>query len=356
MNPDFRHVLAAPKDDRRDVFLSAARRLGTTEQNVEKDFWVCWTLDALFNGLSGDTPRLFFKGGTSLSKGYGLINRFSEDIDITVFRDDLGEPATAEELETMTRKKRQARLEAIRDACRHFIQGRLWSKLSQLAAGALAQAGIGAEQGQVVLDKHDPDQQSLLFSYPSVTAPAGIEYIRPVVRIESGAKSAPDPHEIREIVPFVADELVSLNLVVQNVTTVHPARTFWDKVIILHGVRQWFERRRELRQEGQRISRHYYDVHRMIGSKLGLEAARNFALGMDCARHARMFFSRTDLGLESAEPGTFTLVPAAGMLDRLSRDYESMIGMVFGQAPTFEAVLESICHLERDLNGRLYSS
>ncbi len=99
MNPDFARLLDADESDRRDLFAAAAMRLGTTMQNIEKDFWVCWALDALFNGLEHGGPRLLFKGGTSLSKGFGLIARFSEDIDITVFRDDLGASASVEDLE-----------------------------------------------------------------------------------------------------------------------------------------------------------------------------------------------------------------------------------------------------------------
>ena len=76
----FQTVLAASERDRRDLFVGASTRLGTAEQNIEKDFWVCWTLDALFNELETSGPRLLFRGGTSLSKGYGLIERFSEDI------------------------------------------------------------------------------------------------------------------------------------------------------------------------------------------------------------------------------------------------------------------------------------
>ena len=89
VNQDFNRLLGASAQDRLDLFLATATRIGTTVQNIEKDFWVCWTLDALFNGLRPDGPRLLFKGGTSLSKGYGLIERFSEDIDITVFRSDI---------------------------------------------------------------------------------------------------------------------------------------------------------------------------------------------------------------------------------------------------------------------------
>ncbi len=98
MNPGFLQILKAPVEERRDLFLGAARRLGTPEENIEKDFWVCWILDALFNGLEKSGPRLLFKGGTSLSKAYALISRFSEDIDITVFRDDLGQPVSIADL------------------------------------------------------------------------------------------------------------------------------------------------------------------------------------------------------------------------------------------------------------------
>jgi len=112
MNTAFQQVIAAKDDERLELFLASAGRLGTAVQNIEKDFWVCWVLDVLFNGMGEGHPRLLFKGGTSLSKSFGLINRFSEDIDITVFRDDLGEPASIDDLEALSGKKRRARLDA----------------------------------------------------------------------------------------------------------------------------------------------------------------------------------------------------------------------------------------------------
>jgi predicted nucleotidyltransferase component of viral defense system len=89
----YREVLAASAPDRLDLFLTAANRLGTPVGNVEKDFWVCWKLDTLYHRLPQNSPRLLFKGGTSLSKAYHLIQRFSEDIDITIFREDLDQRA-----------------------------------------------------------------------------------------------------------------------------------------------------------------------------------------------------------------------------------------------------------------------
>jgi predicted nucleotidyltransferase component of viral defense system len=92
-------VIRAPSRDRLDLFLATANRLGAPINNIEKDFWVCWTIDALYHRLPTDQPRRLFKGCTSLSKAHGLIERFSEDIDVTVFRDELEQAATVEELE-----------------------------------------------------------------------------------------------------------------------------------------------------------------------------------------------------------------------------------------------------------------
>ncbi len=177
MIPGYATVMAASANDRRDLFVGAGNRLGTVQQNTEKDFWVCWTLDALFNGLQAGGPRLLFKGGTSLSKAYGLISRFSEDIDITVFRDDIGQAATVEELEALSGKKRAERLDAIRDACQHYISGPLLEQLSGLLRGLLETSNQAAELGRVEADPDDPDHQTLLLWYPTVTADGALAQI-----------------------------------------------------------------------------------------------------------------------------------------------------------------------------------
>src|ERR1700733_6667635 len=170
MTEGFQTVLAASDEERRDLFVGAADRLRTNEQNIEKDFWVCWTLDALFNGLEPGGPRMLFKGGTSLSKGYGLIERFSEDIDITVFREDIGQPATVEELEGLSGKKRIARLDAIRAACQEYIRGPLQEQMQTPLRRALEAAKLTGKAGLVELDADDLDGQSLFLWYPNVTA------------------------------------------------------------------------------------------------------------------------------------------------------------------------------------------
>ena len=345
MNPAFHTVITASDAERRDLFLGAAARLGTAVQNVEKDFWVCWTLDALFNGLEIGGPRLLFKGGTSLSKAFGLISRFSEDIDITVFRDDLGQSAEVADLDALSGKKRRTRLEAIRDACQAYIAGPFTAQFTHLAASVMHESRFRLEP-----DPDDKDSQSLLFWYPAVTATAD-DYIRSAVKIEAGAKSALDPHIPASVKPYVAQDLPDLDLNVANVVTVKPERTFWDKVMILHGLRQWHDRRGELRHGGQRVSRHYYDVHQLMQAPLAALWQNDQVLAIDCARHARLFFGNADLGLDIAVPGTFTLTPSAAMRDALERDYEAMAGMVFGVVPRLSAVLDSAERLEQIVNG-----
>ncbi len=341
----YRQIGTAPARDRLDLFLAAANRLGAPISHVEKGFWVCWTLNALYRERPAGGPRLLFKGGTSLSKAYGLILRFSEDIDITVFRDDLDEPASVEELEALSGKKRRARLVAVRDACRACVTGPLREFLDE----QIADATDGA--GRIEIDDADPDGQTLLVWYPA-TEPTDETCVQPVARIESGAKSALDPHRTVTIKPHIAEDTPGIDLAVDGVTAIEAACTFWDKVTIAYGLRRWHERRGVLRQEGQRVSRHYYDLHCLLHSEFGKPAIADSELGADCVRHARMFFDRPDYDFSSAVPGTFAITPTGSMVDALTRDYANTMAMIFGQAPAFDEILESVQTIESALNSQ----
>lgn len=340
---DFQKIIAASVADRADLFLTTANRLGAPLINIEKDFWVCWTLNALYHRLPAGGPRLLFKGGTSLSKAYGLIDRFSEDIDVTVFRDDLGHGATPEALAALSGKKRKAAIEAIQSDCQTYITGPLLTQLSQL----IAEDTSG--EGRIEIDPDDGTGQTLLVWYPRVDGP-DTGYVQAAVKIESGAKSALDPNSPQLIRPYISDDLDGIDLDVPGVRTIDAERTFWDKVVILHGLRNWFDVRGELKKDGQRISRHYYDLHRMLKTETGKAAVADLELGADCVAHAKTFFSRPDFNLSTAEPGTFALAPPADMAARLLGDYKNTEAMIFGEAPSFDAILASIGSLEDQLN------
>jgi Nucleotidyl transferase AbiEii toxin, Type IV TA system len=195
--------------------------------NGIRDWPARWALDALINGL-GDGLRVLFKGGTSLSKAFGLIQRFSEDIDVTVFRDDLGIPASVDELAALSGKKRSAALDAIREACEAYINGPLAERLATICAETCARAGLG--QGAITVKADAHNRQTLLLGYPSVTPTDA--YIAKSVKIESGGKSALDPSSVWTITPYVDADVPGIDLAVPGITVVDAERTFWDKVVI----------------------------------------------------------------------------------------------------------------------------
>ena len=342
----YQAIVSASAIDRSGLFLAAASRLGAPLINIEKDFWVCWTLNALYHRLPTNGPRMLFKGGTSLSKAYGLINRFSEDIDVTIFRNDLGHTATPEELAALSNKKRKAAIKAIQDDCCAYITGPLLSVLSEL----IAEDTKG--KGRIEIDPADDTGQTLLIWYPRVDE-NDTGYVQAAVKIESGAKSALDPNNPQTISPYIADDVTDMDLAVPDVRTIDAERTFWDKVVIVHGLRNWFDNRGELRQDGQRISRHYYDLHCMLDTDKGKAAVADIELGKNCVAHAKIFFNRPAFNLDSAKPGSFSLVPPQDMAARLIGDYKNTEAMIFGKAPTFESILTSIAALEEQLNKSL---
>ncbi len=349
MNRDFLSIIAATPEERRGLFLATSNRLGTPLQNVEKDFWVCFVLDLLFNGRNLVEPRLLFKGGTSLSKGYGLISRFSEDLDITVFREDIGQVADIENMEVLSGKQQRIRIDAIKNACEFYIQNQLKERMNKQMMSLFHEVGKPLTDDPVVSDPDDPYHQTLLLRYPSVSTSLE-DYIKPTVKIEGGAKSALEPHQLVSIKPYVADDFITGNLMVSNIVTIKAERTFWDKIIILHGLRRWYETRGKLRQQGHRVSRHYYDLYKLMQSPVGQNAISDFALGSDCVRHAKMFFNSTDLDLKYACPGTFTIMPTRDMIEILKHDYKLMANMIFGEAPDFSDVLKIILQLEITIN------
>jgi predicted nucleotidyltransferase component of viral defense system len=348
MNSNFLEIIAAHSGDRRDLFLTTANRIGTTLQNVEKDFWVCWILDLLFNGRESHEPRLLFKGGTSLSKAYGLISRFSEDIDITIFPEDLGQSIAISDLEKLSANQQRRHLDNIKKTCQAYVQGKFKEKINHQIKSLFYKAGITSKEEPVILDENDSTAQSLLIRYPSVNSVQN-DYVKPTVKIEAGAKSALDPHQLITLKPYVADDLPSTELFVKNIVTIEPERTFWDKVMILHGLRRWHDIRGQLRHEGNRVSRHYYDIYKLFSSESADKAKSNLQMAIDCAQHAQLFFNSKDLDLQSARPGSFKLAPSAEMIEALKRDYLAMSGMIFGEIPSFENVISATKQLEDEI-------
>ncbi|MXW43254.1 MAG: nucleotidyl transferase AbiEii/AbiGii toxin family protein [Candidatus Dadabacteria bacterium] len=178
MNEAFKSLLSATERERKDVFEGASKRLNASSNNMEKDFWVCLVLDVLYNGLPEKHPKLLFKGGTSLSKAFGLIQRFSEDVDIVVYREDLGfegerDPTVAENL---SNKKRKKLFEELKSACSTYILEDMKKDLTMLVDEV-------APGCRVFPDPNDQDGQTLLVGYPSMYATGEGDYVVPQVKI-----------------------------------------------------------------------------------------------------------------------------------------------------------------------------
>lgn len=218
------------EEDRRAVFEEAGSRLGLSPRAVEKDFWVCWTLDHLF-ALPGVGEHLTFKGGTSLSKVWKLIKRFSEDIDIIVDRTHLGFGGDESPESAPSRKQRQVRLAALKQACQERVQHVMLPGLE----GAFRASLTMGESWNLTADAHDPDQQTLLFAYPSVWQDGGSSYLRREVKIEMGARSDDWPAKSAVIQPYAAEILPQVFTKSEiQVRALEAERTFWEKATLLH--------------------------------------------------------------------------------------------------------------------------
>jgi hypothetical protein len=351
INPAFAEFLSFDATDRRSVFVEAEEVLGMPARYVEKDFYVGLVLSALFNARRSDDPRLLFKGGTSLSAGWSLISRFSEDVDISVFREDLGYVETVDELAAMGRRPRERILDGLRTACQQYLHGPLADQLVDIAKGIEAAAGLpaGTLRIEAASPDEDPDGQTLFVTYASLFDGDG--YVAPRVKIESGARSDHDPCEDLVVTPSVASLVPDFDLAVPGVTTIRPERTLWDKLWILHETRQWAENRGEIRGNAHRLSRHYYDVGRLLTSPYGPGALEDLTMGRRCVEHGKVFFARKDHRLDLCQPGSFTLLPTSEMSRALAADYASMRGMIHGEVPSWQSILEAIASAEQTLNA-----
>ncbi|MEM8832167.1 MAG: nucleotidyl transferase AbiEii/AbiGii toxin family protein [Cyanobacteria bacterium P01_G01_bin.19] len=344
MNPAFTEFLQLPLQDRRDVFDAAAEQRKTLSTYIEKDFWVCLVLDLLYNSLPPGHPRLLFKGGTSLSKAYQLIDRMSEDVDLVVFRDDLGfegnkDPASRE----LSGKQRKRLAQELKETASAYICGKLKDDLTQ-------QAALVSPESTIVIDADDVDSSTLLFQYPSLYPLDNAAYIQPRVKLEGGARSALDPHENRTIEAYIAEVLSEWDFSVANVTTIDPQRTFWDKIMILHGWYCGYRDEQRLPGDRQRLSRHYYDVANIYQNAVGKAAVKNDELREDVRQYTKQFFNRGWMKLDEAVPGSFKLAPSGNFQQALISDYQAMQGMMLGETLTFEEIMEAISALESEIN------
>lgn len=311
---------------------------------VEKDFWVCWTLKRLFS-LPGDNPSLVFKGGTSLSKIYQAIKRFSEDIDLSFDRRDLGYVGDRGPQSAPSRKQKEKLIEDLVGAVTRHIQEVLMPRLAEVIKAELPNI-----EGGWQLAKDDADPQTLIFRYPANVSAAkysDLMYVNPVVRLELGARGDPWPAERRTIIPYAAEEFPAVfNAPSCEVVVLGAERTFWEKATRLYS-----EYHRPAGPVKERLSRHCYDLALLADTEAGRRALKDIEMLEKVTRHKEALFYSAWSHYETAKPGTLRLVPPGARLVEFAGDYAKMAPMIFDTAPRFEILIERLRELERQING-----
>lgn len=337
-------LIKLPKADREAAFRIASTHTGYPAHVVEKDFWVTYLLDTLFNRLT-HAHRLMFKGGTSLSKCYNLIERFSEDIDLSLNMEDLGfggDKAPHELLKTKSKREAEKAVELLKLAGEAFLRDSLLPMLSNQIT-----LDIGsAKEWSLSIDPNNPE--NILFHYPKSlnTSEYGDQYVKPVVLIESGTKAAHEPIERVEIKAFVEDAIAEIKTSCE-VNVLSPKRTFWEKATILHAENNINKPERVK----ERLSRHLYDLVMLYRSDIGKEAIKDITLLANVAEHKKFYFRSGAANYDDAKPGTLKIVPHDAILQAFKQDYEKMGSMFSGEILSFDAIISELKQLENSINS-----
>lgn len=316
--------------ERSALFAETAARMKTTPAVAEKDFWVTWVLDRLF-GDAELSRLLMFKGGTSLSKAYRLIERFSEDIDLILdWRVLSGEDPLAER----SKAKQEKLNAAINDQAQAYVGGALLERVAA-ALGDVCRHEV---------DKNGPHVINI--RYPAAFPD---RYLRPELRLEIGPLAAWLPHEERMIGSYAAEMFPqAFERAECAVRVIKAERTFWEKATILHHEAH----RPEGNPQPSRYSRHYYDLARMAAAPVKDAALANPDLLADVVAFKQRFYPRGWARYDLAVPGSLRLVPEAHVLALVEADYRAMTNMIFGAVPPFGEIMASLRAPEDEVNRR----
>ena len=323
--------------ERSDILGTAAARSGRSALILEKDVWLCWVLQTLFS--IPDRHPMAFKGGTSLSKIYGIIDRFSEDVDITLdyraFGDDF-DPFASDVSKTAIRR--------FGDRLRSGVA----SYILEVVAPALRVAADRLEQAPGYEVRIGDDGETIRFVYPSAVEES-IDYLRSEILLEFGGRNVIDPHEQHEIVPYMASLVPGPDYPGKTVTVLSPIRTFWEKATLIHVECH----RRRLASRPERLSRHWYDLSCLASHETGRAALSDRALLEDVVRHKKVFFNASYANYDQCLVGKLRLVPDTDQLPALRSDYDAMrtAGIVRQDAPDFDSLIDRIRDVEATVNG-----
>lgn len=330
------HYFELPQAEQAELLHGLAPMLGRRAEILEKDIWLCQALGVLF-ALPNRKP-MAFKGGTSLSKVYQAIERFSEDIDVTVDYRSL--VADVPDLAALSNTQRRKLSDTLKAALVEHVTGELVPALK----AALTQALPGYEIAIEVSE----DAEKLWLYYPSAVENTDA-YLRPSVLIEFGGRNATLPQETLTIVPDVAAHVPGLAFPTAQVVVLSPMRTFWEKATLIHVECH----RPDLRAGAERLSRHWYDLARLADHEVGRNALTDVELLRDVLHIKETFYRSGFSNYGLCLTGGLRLIPEPALLDALRQDYQAMLDaqMFYGDTLLpFERIVERLTALQQEIN------
>ncbi len=308
---------------------------GINQVAIEKDWWVTVTLKALFQ--TDCHEFLLFKGGTSLSKGFHIIERFSEDIDIAISHSFFG-------IEKTTKSQRDKLRKTARNYIHETLSTQLDTRLKEMGI-----TGYSIENVTRVQDKNgewrqiysDKDPTVILLHYPSIIEDA-VSYIPPRVKIEISCLSMDEPTQECEIHSMIGESFeVEDSDANSKIRTVVPTRTFLEKMFLLA------EEFQKDNPRSFRMSRHLYDLEKLMDTQYGREALANHLLYDAIVKHRRTYYSLKNVNYDLHAPATINFIIPERAIETWKADYSEMRRFfIYGQSLEFDALMERIKELQ----------
>ncbi len=269
--------LQLSRDDQREILALARDRSNRPAHLLEKDVWVVWTLNALFSSpLAAD---LTFKGGTSLSKAYKVIERFSEDIDLTYdIRKLIGDLVGREDAMPASRSQANKWTKAVRERLPQWITAMVRPVL---------EAALSQEKLTATLTLGGEEKDKLLLRYPALSEGTG--YVAPVVVLEFGARATGEPHHVLPIACDMEEQVPDIAFPTATPLVMSVARTFWEKATAAHVYCA------QGRIRSERYARHWHDLAAIARSRYFSEAIADREVATAVALHKSMFFAEKDV-------------------------------------------------------------
>ncbi|NCB42813.1 MAG: nucleotidyl transferase AbiEii/AbiGii toxin family protein [Clostridia bacterium] len=319
--------------NRQALFLNTAQTKKMNPAIVEKDFWVCYLLELIFH-KSSYIDAISFKGGTSLSKGYKCIQRFSEDIDLILDWRLLGYELN-EPLEERTNTKQDVFKREMDQRLATYLQVTLLPHLDALVRQYLTK--------DFNFYIEESDLETIRFVYPQIFKDKSVLQ---EIRLEIGPLAAWTPFVTKIITPYAAEEYPQVfRHTGSEIRTVEAKRTFWEKATILHR-----EANRTNGKLPDRYSRHYYDLFMLAQSEVKNDAFNDLDLLAKVVWFKDKFYRSLWAKYNEATPKGLRLIPPSEVIDNLKKDYEKMQEMIFGERVSFDEITAGLKALENEIH------